>query len=350
MGTNWKTYLARAHRDREALEALRGSAYAERMDTYQKKETERRMAALAFWERHGLGACRDAYGVGRATLFRWKRDAVPKSRAHRGGYRRRSVPPALEAEIRRLRLEHPRLGKEKLAPLLAAFCRERGLEAPSEPTVGRILADMRRAGKLAVPLRHSAKTGSLLERRGRAGKPKPRRDGYLPAVPGDLLQVDGVTTFALGSRRYTFTAVDLVSRWAFSRTYASASSRNGADFLRLLLAAAPFEVRRVQTDNGSEFAKEFREAAEAASLVQYFNYPRKPRNQGWVERFNRSLQEEFLDWRHASLAGPAEEFNQELEAWLRWYNGERVHRSLGRPCQRLTPLAYLALAEESQTG
>lgn len=157
-------------------------------------------------------------------------------------------------------------------------------------------------------------------------------------------------TFAEGRRRYTFTAVDLVSRWAFSRTYASASSKNGADFLRRLLVAAPFAVRRIQTGNGGEFLSFFRQAAEAACLVHFFNWARQPRHQGWVERVNRSLQEEFLDWRHSSLAGPTDAFNRELEEWLSRYNGERVHRALGKPCQRLAPLAYLAAAAESQTG
>jgi putative transposase len=335
---------------RALLERLAQKGYPRGMDTKQKKELERREKVLAFWEKHGPEACRDAFGVSRRTLFRWKADAEPGSRAHRNGYARRSVPAALEAEILRLRGEHPKLGKEKLQPLLAAFCRDAGIPAPAEATVGRILAGMRAAGRLSVPLRHSAKTGRLLERKPAAKKEKLRRDGYVPALPGDLLQVDGVTTFALGSRRYTFTAVDLVSRWAYSRTYASATGRNGADFLGRLLEAAPFAVRRMQTDNGGEFLGEFRDAAEAASLTHYFNWARQPKYQGWVERYNRTVQEEFLDWRHASLSGPVEDFNPELEAWLAWYNGERVHRSLGKPCQRLAPLAYLAAAAECQTG
>ena len=110
-------------------------------------------------------------------------------------------------------------------------------------------------------------------------------------------------TYANGIRRYTFTAVDLVSKWAFSRTYSSQSSRNGADFLRRLVQAAPFRIVRIQTDNGSEFLKEFGEAVVAQKLVQFFIWVRQPKYQGWVDRFNCSVQEEFIDWKLDSLGG-----------------------------------------------
>jgi hypothetical protein len=337
-----------AEERRDALARLAASLYPRDMET--QAEEARRRRVLEFWREHGPDACRDAFGVSRATLFDWQRREregrlAPASRAHRSGYRRRQVPPGLEAEIRRLRREHPRLGKEKLAPLLAGWYRERGLAAPSESTVGRILSDMRSGGRLPGPaeLRMDARTGRLRQKRA-CRRRKLRRDGYVPELPGDLLQVDGVTTFCDGTRRYTFTAVDLVSRWAFSYSYATNSSRNGADFLARLLSAAPFGVRRVQTDNGSEFHALFEAAAGAAGLTHFWNWPRSPRHQGWVERFNRSLQEEFLDWNRPLLRDDLAALNLLLAAWLAWYNGERVHRALRAPGgQRLAPLVYLEL-------
>ena len=335
------------------LEELASNLYPKGMDTKQGQETQRRKKIVGFWEEHGDKAAKDAFGVSRSTLFRWKRDAVPKSRAHRGGYEKRTVPASLEAEIFRLRTEHPKLGKEKLAPLLKGFCEEAGLTVLAEPTVGRVLRQLREAGRLpsgGTRLRMSGKTGKLLEKPFKPKAKKLRRDGYVPVLAGDLLQVDGVVKYANGIRRYAFTAVDLVSRWAFSRTYSSQSSRNGADFLRRLVQAAPFKIQRIQTDNGSEFMKEFGDAVEIEKLVRFFNWVRQPKYQGWVERFNRSIQEEFLDWKLDSLAGSLADFNLQLEAWLKFYNGQRVHRSLGTPCHRLTPLAYLALAGQCQTG
>lgn len=260
----------RQYKRREALENLAQKRYPKLMDTTQQKQKERREKILAFWRKHGTQATEDAFSVCERTLFRWQKNILPKSRAHRNGYHRRTIPLGLEREIIRLRREHPRLGKEKLTPLLASFCLSRGLAPPAETTIGRMLSQLKREGKLPDPrtLRLDARTGILHAKKQLPKKEKVRRGSFLPEKPGDLLQVDGVLIFTLGQRRYTFTAVDLVSRWAFSKTYKTASSRNGADFLSELLQADPFTVRRVQTDNGSEFLKEFRTAAEAAELIQ----------------------------------------------------------------------------------
>jgi putative transposase len=331
---------------RMLLEHLARNGYPRRMDTLLQKEVERRKKILTFWSVHGLQATQDAFGTGRATLFRWKKDVKPKTRAHQNGYKKREIQPLLKAEIIRLRSLYPRLGKEKLTPLLKEFGEALSLTTPSEATVGRMISQLKTEGVLRTSqqLTYNAKTGSLKERV-HTVKKKLRRSGYLPEHPGDLLQIDGVLINTLGQRRYTFTAVDLVSRWAFSKTYKTASSRNGADFLHTVLSQAPFTVVHIQTDNGSEFMKEFREAAEAASLVHFFNWVKQPKYQGWVERFNRTIQESFLDYHRVSLAGDPDEFNSLLSEWLTFYNTKRVHRALGRSGQRLTPLQYLTVTK-----
>lgn len=336
---------------RAVLESLENKRYPKNMDT-QQKEVARRKLILTFWQRHGFVATSEAYGVSRRTLFRWQKDSTPKSRAHTKGYTKRKIHSLVQGEVIHLRTMYPNLGKEKLAPLLAEFCVSQNISAPSETTTGRILGELKAQGLLptGVKLRMSAKTGKLLEKKPQPRRRKLRRNGYLPENPGDLLQLDGVLTFVESRRRYTFTGIDLVSRWAFSKTYATASSRNGADFLRELLTVAPFEVSRIQTDNGSEFMKEFGQAVEKAVLTHFFNWVKQPKYQGWVERFNRTIQEEFLDFHHDLLGGDPDQFNQRLSSWLTFYNTKRVHRSLGRSGQRLTPLQYLETTAECQTG
>ena len=46
-----------------------------------------------------------------------------------------------------------------------------------------------------------------------------------------------------------------------------------------------------------------------------------------VERFNRTLQEEFIDY-HEELLSEPEQFNKKLIPWLLWYNAERPHWAL----------------------
>ena len=47
------------------------------------------------------------------------------------------------------------------------------------------------------------------------------------------------------------------------------------------------------------------------------------------ERFNRTLQEEFLDYHEELLFTDLKAFNDKLFDWLLWYNTERPHHALG---------------------
>lgn len=117
---------------------------------HMRNETEvrRRTQILDFWKKHGEYATKDAFGVSRRTLFRWKmaldrgrgrlETLDPESRAPKNR-RKRKVAPEVEAFIVEQRTAHPRLGKKKLAPLL----RTAGFTV-SEPYVGRVLPTSRR--------------------------------------------------------------------------------------------------------------------------------------------------------------------------------------------------------------
>ena len=135
----------------EVLDKLAASLYPREMDT---PAAEHRLRVLEFWEKHGTEATRDAFGVGRTTLYRWKTGyrlgqappgPEPKSRARRANHQRR-VDPRVLAEAIRLRTAHPRLGKEKLLPLLRRFVSGRrrraalgepGRPDPRGPAAGR---------------------------------------------------------------------------------------------------------------------------------------------------------------------------------------------------------------------
>ncbi|MDW8095106.1 MAG: integrase core domain-containing protein [Caldimicrobium sp.] len=58
---------------------------------------------------------------------------------------------------------------------------------------------------------------------------------------------------------------------------------------------------------------------------------------GYVERFNRTLEEEFIEYREWMLKDDLEEFNRELMRYLIWYNTERVHSGLGN----VSPLEWI---------
>ena len=113
------------------------------------EEAKRRKKILEFWEKYGLEATIDAFGVSRRTLYRWKaklkkakgdiKALNPKSTRPKR-VRQSKVPLEIVQEIRRLREQYPNIGKAKLYHLLKPFCEAKGLKTPSESTIGRVIA------------------------------------------------------------------------------------------------------------------------------------------------------------------------------------------------------------------
>ncbi len=108
--------------------------------------------------------------------------------------------------------------------------------------------------------------------------------------------------------------------------YTTKSSLNGKDFLYRLYYLLDGKVPRVGHDNGSEFAKYFRQGCQELNIEQYHSRVRTPKDNPNNERFNRTLQEEFV-----ALKGYSPDcaiFNQHLTEWLIEYNFERPHEAL----------------------
>ncbi|MBU0534136.1 MAG: integrase core domain-containing protein [Candidatus Omnitrophica bacterium] len=66
------------------------------------------------------------------------------------------------------------------------------------------------------------------------------------------------------------------------------------------------------------------------------SYPHHPQSNVVVERFNRTIQEEFVYW-NEELLNDNIAFNKKLMEYLTFYNLERGHKSLNYQ----TPLKYL---------
>jgi transposase-like protein len=82
-----------------------------------------RLKVIEFSKKYGVKASEDAFGVSRATIFRWRRclkesqgrldSLIPKSRKPKR-VRQMKITPDIVTFIRTLREEHPRIGKEKV--------------------------------------------------------------------------------------------------------------------------------------------------------------------------------------------------------------------------------------------
>ena len=311
-----------------------------------QKDIEARIKIIEFFDKYGCEATREAFGKSRSTVYLWKQKLktaggklsalAPKDKApiHR---RKRIVYPYIESFIIDYRANHPGVDKATITPVLKAACEKKGIKPPSESTVGRIIHDLK--GKSRIPkatkIRINGLTGKLHAREPRPRIKKARRKGFYPRLPGELVEIDTIAIFVDGLKRYLITAIDLPTRFAFAYTYKSSSSACARDFLGKLKGVAPFKITRVQTDNGHEFLKHFTQACQEQGLIHYFNYPHHPQSNGHLERFNRTIQEQFAYWHIDSLDDTAA-FNRSLMKYLIWYNTERPHRSIGK----IPPLRY----------
>lgn len=294
------------------------------------EKAKERTRILAFWERFGDQATKEAFGVSRRTLFRWQKK-LNESLGKLEGLnakstapierKRRIVPEEIINKIVELRTLHPRLGKEKIHALLKT-----SEYAKSVSTIGRIISDLKKQGKILYPkkLVVSGLTGRLLERKPKKYKKKLRRPkGYR------VLEVDTVVRFIDGKKRYIVTGTDTEKRTAFAACYTNHGSLSASDFLIKCFSVLPDCPKAIQTDNGSEFALHFDGASKQLKLERFHTYPRSPKMNAHVERFNRTLDEEFLIYHRSLMRDDVSLFNEKLIDWLLWYNGERPHHSLG---------------------
>lgn len=315
-------------------------------------DAHQRLAILQFWQRYGLAATVEAFKVSRRTLFLWR----AKLRAEGGNpaalapgstapkrRRLRQWPMPVIAEIRRQRTLHPNLGKEKLHELLLPWAADQHLPCPSARTIGRLIADA-----------HD-KMRSRPHTFDHAGKPRPVRQPRLRKPkhfhadhPGHCIALDSIELRAQNQRRYVITCTDLHSHFAWAWATRSHASLAATHFLHLIQAVFPYAIEAVLTDNGSEFQRHFASELANRLFTHWHTYPKTPRMNAHCERFNRTLQEECIDYHYTLLfQDDLTDFNLELLRYLSWYNLERPHLSLtipvpGRKTPRLqSPLQFL---------
>ena len=311
----------------------------------ETKEAQQRLKILQFFEKYGLNAAIEAFGVSRRTLYRWKSALEqnnknitalnPKSTKPKHT-REPATPKIIIDEIRRLREKYPNIGKAKLYHMLKPWCEAKNLSLPCESTIGRVIAKDKNKMRM-IPYRID-RNGKIKQKKREIKNRKPKG---LKTNPMHLWAVDTIQRVSLGIKKYIMTMIDPNSRIAFAVAIPSKHTIHTAKVLEALIDGLNTQNMQgtfsILSDNGSEFKKEFDTLLQDKQLTHYWTYPRSPKMNAHNERFNRTVQEQFVDFYEDLLFTDIELFNQEMANWLIDYNTKIPHHSL----QMKTPVQYL---------
>jgi len=302
-----------------------------------------RLKIIEFYKEYGEKTTRKAFGVRRNTIWVWKKrlkdsknsissliptSTVPKSK------RGMSTDYRIVEFIKTLRGKHPRLGKEKIKPLLDKYCRQEQIKSLSVSTIGKVIKRKNFFFQKSGKVYHNPESGFAKRKKTKRIRvryaPKPTDVGYL--------EMDTVLYFVDGIRNYFYSAIDVKSKFVFSYHYKNLNSQNTVDFFKKVELVYPFPITTIQTDNGLEFLGDFEDYLKKRNIPHVFIYPRCCKINGVVERYQRSLQEEFIDNNLDTIHNPTL-FTRKLIEYLLFFNTERVHKAHGLK----TPMDYLIL-------
>lgn len=310
--------------------SIRIARLAERAG-YLTERAKHKLKILDWHRVHGENISLTArhFGLTRKTLRGWlkqlKRDGPSglneKSRAPKNR-RRPSTSSETICHVVKIRKQYPAWSKYKIKRILE---RDYGVKT-SDSNVGRII---KRRG--LIDKKKSAK------RRRVALRPRLRFPrGLRVSEAGDMVQIDTKYIMLVGGRKlYQFTAIDVLSKHRVLRVYPSLSSRNGRLFLEECIGVFPFKIKSVQTDNGSEFQKEFDKRCKELNLPHYYIYPRTPKQNTYVERSHGSDEDEF--YQLGNVYQNLKFMNQKIQEWQNIWNEKRPHQAL----DYRTPNEYL---------
>ena len=248
-----------------------------------------RQRIIKYLEKHTVTEASIRFKISRKTIYKWKNryDGTLESLEDRSHRPHNSPKAHSEKELKLIR----RLAKKhNWTDLILIYqeLKERYNYQRSYGGLKQVIAKMKK---------NKAKKKNKK-------KPKPyKRAAYI----GQKVQIDvkfvPSECVTDGKKYYEYIAVDECSRWAYRQMYDEHSTYSSYKFLLELIKAAPFQIREIQTDNGTEFTKAllsknpektiFEQELEKLGIIYHRIRVATPRHNGKVERQNRQDGERF---------------------------------------------------------
>ena len=154
--------------------------------------------------------------------------------------------------------------------------------------------------------------------------------------PGELISIDTFTASVKGlGRIWQYTACDTYSSYGWAKIYYTKTSDNAVDFFmnHIFPTVPSCKIKRVLTDQGTEFYNikrsgndsPFTNALRAHSIRHTVTKVAHPWTNGYAERLNQTIWQEFYLCRLENPYASIEALNKELYAFTLYYNFNRRH-------------------------
>ncbi len=296
------------------------------------KKAELRLDWIIYYY-EGYNATQTArhFGISRKTFHKWfkefDRDNLyslyrleDKSKAPTQT-RKKEITQLEEQRIVKLRKKHICWGKMKIAKVYKNTFKEEVSSWKVQYTIEsfNLYPNPIKTAKQKKKRQRSQQKKKITELKLNKKKFYQKKAGY-------IICLDTVEIRWNNIKRYIFTSIDKYGKVAYARMYKNKSSKNNSDFLLRLYYLLDGEVTKIGHDNGTEFEKHFKATCEKLNIQQYYSRVRTPTDNPNNERFNRTLQEEFIQL--GNFNSNPEIFNRNLTEWLIEYNFKRPHQAL----------------------
>ena len=315
--------------------------------TAAKKIAQKRLTLLQLAERlrNVSEACRH-HGISRSQFYEYKR--AFQERGLDGLVDRPPIPksfpnetlPEVKERVIAVSLAHPVWGPVRVSDQLRleavavspGTIRNIWIKEDLETRYKRLLRMEEEKNGLEIDL--TEEQIRLLEKANPCFRERKVESPY----PGYLLSQD---TFMVGTikgvgRIYLQAVVDTYGSFAFGKLYTSKLPETAADVLydRVLpfYESQGIPVENILTDNGREYCGRpmihpYQIFLELNDVEHRRTKVARPRTNGFVERFNRTVLDEFFrETFHDKFYASVEELQKDLDQWIHYYNHERPHR------------------------
>src|SRR5215471_17649103 len=283
-------------------------------------EVRRKAVQLCLEESFPVKQVAREMGVGRSTLDKWVKlyreqgEAGLQPQARRRGGQRPQVAAAVKTQVVELKRRHPDLGIQKISQFL-----RRALFLPvSRETVRRTLHQQQ-----------------LLKKRKPKPPPNPPQPRFFErSTPNQMWQTD-IFTFRLGGKNaYLIGFLDDYSRYLVGLdVFRSQTADHVLEVYRT--AVAEYGVpKEMLSDQGRQYSSwrgttRFEAELRKDRVHRLKSRPHHPMTLGKIERFWKTLWEEFLE---RTQFDSFESAGERIRLWVKHYNHRRPHQSLDGLC------------------